>query len=251
PLYYSQNGFRYFYTPKEGWDLEVLHVHTHYFMERKLADYLSTFNLVDKYNHAHVEGVSIPTFQESQTFGPSLSASVFQDGMEISPLLFHHDVCQERLKLPNSGWDVFQYLDAMAQQLRSLALAGTQFCNHASDECLLVTEDDKKIHAVVTDSITIGISWGSVSPLQLQIEARKKDQAVPEGPGYLTQVHDPYCQHHQEELSKQCKAQPCIAHSLPEKEHCENPDHIRAYQIHQPQKHAKLINKLTRCKVAL
>ncbi|KAG0140965.1 hypothetical protein CROQUDRAFT_52432, partial [Cronartium quercuum f. sp. fusiforme G11] len=92
---------------------------------------VSTFNLVNKYNHAHVEGVKIPTFQESQSLGPSLSASVCQDGMEISSLLFHHDACKERLKVPNSGWDVLQSLDAMAAHLRSLALAGTQFFNHA------------------------------------------------------------------------------------------------------------------------
>ncbi|KAG0140907.1 hypothetical protein CROQUDRAFT_68896 [Cronartium quercuum f. sp. fusiforme G11] len=153
--------------------------------------------------------------------------------MEISSLIFHYDACQERLKVPNSGQDVLQYLDAMAQHLRWLALAGTQFCNHACDECLL-------IHAVVTDGITIGHSWCSASPLQLQNEARQKNKVAPKGPcvEYLTQVHDQYCQHHQEELSKQCKAQPCIAHSLPGKEHCENLDHIRAYQMHQHRKHA-------------
>ncbi|KAG0152534.1 hypothetical protein CROQUDRAFT_148593 [Cronartium quercuum f. sp. fusiforme G11] len=68
PLYYSRNAFGYFYTPKEGWDLEVFQVHTHYFMERNLADYfwfdqilahVSTFNLVNKYNHAHVEKKNI------------------------------------------------------------------------------------------------------------------------------------------------------------------------------------------------
>ncbi|KAG0140209.1 hypothetical protein CROQUDRAFT_23957, partial [Cronartium quercuum f. sp. fusiforme G11] len=175
----------------------------------------STFNLVNKYNHAHVDETLIPTFQEHQNFSPSLSASVCQDGMEISSLLFHYDACQERLKVPNSGRDVLRYLDGMAQHLRWLALAGTQFCNHACDECLLVTEDNKscfpEIHAVVTDGITIGHSWCSTFPLQLQNEARQKNKVTPKGPcvEYLTQVHDQYCQHHQEELSKQYKAQPC------------------------------------------
>ncbi|KAG0146409.1 hypothetical protein CROQUDRAFT_44422, partial [Cronartium quercuum f. sp. fusiforme G11] len=145
PLYYSHNGFRYFYTPKEGrdplpryFDLEVFQVHTHYFMERNLVDYfwfdqmlahVSTFNLVNKYNHAHVEETSIPTFQESQNFSPSLSASVCQDGMEISSLLFHYDAFQERLKVPNSGWDVLWYLDAITANIFSSH--GSLLCNIA------------------------------------------------------------------------------------------------------------------------
>ncbi|KAG0146012.1 hypothetical protein CROQUDRAFT_45007 [Cronartium quercuum f. sp. fusiforme G11] len=133
PSYYSCNGFRYFYTPKEGRDLELVDYFVqsvYLFLTQVFWCYLkfvSTFNLVNKYNHAHVEGISIPTFQESQNFGPLLSASVCQDGMEISSQLFHHNACQERLKVPNSSQDVLQYLDAMAQYLRSLALAGTQF----------------------------------------------------------------------------------------------------------------------------
>lgn len=104
---------------------------------------MSTFNLVNKYNHTHVEGKSIPTFRAGQNFQPSLSASVCQDGMEISALLFHNDACQRRLEVLNSGRDSSRYLDAMEKHLRWLALAGTQFRNHACDECLLVTEDNK------------------------------------------------------------------------------------------------------------
>lgn len=62
----------------------------------------------------------------------------------------------------------------------------------------------------------------------------------PEGPcvEYLNRVHDRYCQNHQDQLSNQCIAQPCIAPRLPKKEHCGNLDHIEAYKMHKHRRHA-------------
>ncbi|KAG0142873.1 hypothetical protein CROQUDRAFT_49627, partial [Cronartium quercuum f. sp. fusiforme G11] len=76
PLYHSHTSFRYFYTPREGWDLEIFQVHIHSFMEKKLADWfwfdqmlvhVSNFNLVNKYNHPNLKEYQSLPFRKAKT----------------------------------------------------------------------------------------------------------------------------------------------------------------------------------------
>ncbi|EGG08034.1 uncharacterized protein MELLADRAFT_85239 [Melampsora larici-populina 98AG31] len=112
PSYYTTDKHRHYYTLAQGRDVEILHVHCHYYMTNRLGHlfrviqmlaHVSHFNLTNWYNEIYVENMDVPQFGSAQVFTPALSEAVCLDGLELCDLLEHEDRRGNQVVLPASG----------------------------------------------------------------------------------------------------------------------------------------------------
>ncbi|EGG09917.1 uncharacterized protein MELLADRAFT_95290 [Melampsora larici-populina 98AG31] len=136
PSYYTNAGFRHYYTLDMGRDVEILHVHCHYYITNRLCHqfrviqmlaHVSHFNLTNWYNELHVEDSDVPQFGSAQGFSPSMSEAVCLDALEIRALLTHEDRRNTQLSVPASGTDDARFDPAIAAHLDRLDIEGTRF----------------------------------------------------------------------------------------------------------------------------
>ncbi|EGF97235.1 uncharacterized protein MELLADRAFT_86510 [Melampsora larici-populina 98AG31] len=147
PSYYTSAGFRHYYTLPMGRDIEILHVHCHYYITNRLGHlfriiqmlaHVSHFNLTNWFNEIYVEDANVPQFDAAQVFTPAMSEAVLLDGLELRDLLEHKDRRQQQLTLPATGTDDVCFDEAIASHLDRLDVEGTSFRDHYCSSCVRV-----------------------------------------------------------------------------------------------------------------
>ncbi|EGG09323.1 uncharacterized protein MELLADRAFT_96278 [Melampsora larici-populina 98AG31] len=147
PSYYTHTRMRHYYTLGMGRDVDILHVHCHYYITNRLAHMLrviqmlahvSHFNLTNWFNEVYVENTDVPLFELGQVFSPAMSEVVCLDGLELRDLLAHQDRRQSQLVVPANGTDDNRFDEAIAYHLDQLDVEGTRFRDHYCSKCVRV-----------------------------------------------------------------------------------------------------------------
>ncbi|EGG07428.1 uncharacterized protein MELLADRAFT_85817 [Melampsora larici-populina 98AG31] len=201
PSYYTTAKTRHYYTLAMGRDVEILHVHCHYYITNRLGHmfrviqmlaHVSHFNLTNWYNEVYVEDSDVPQFDSGQVYTPAMSEAVCLDSLELRDLLAHEDRRGNQVLLPATGTDDLRFDEAIASHLERLDVEGTSFRDHYCSSCVRVKsggvdpETGEEVYygirAVVTNGLTIGHWRCSASTDQLEEIARESGQPRPEGP---------------------------------------------------------------------
>ncbi|EGG07826.1 uncharacterized protein MELLADRAFT_85397 [Melampsora larici-populina 98AG31] len=147
PSYYTTAKTRHYYTLNQGRDVNILHVHCHYYLTNRLGHlfrviqmlaHISHFNLTNWYNEIYVEDSRVPQFDSAQTCTPTMSERVCLDGLELCDLLAHEDCRGNQVLLPATGTDDLRFDDAIRSHLERLDVEGTSFRDHYCSSCVRV-----------------------------------------------------------------------------------------------------------------
>lgn len=249
PSYYTSQGNRCYYTSAMGRDPEILHVHCHFYMTRRLAmmfrsiqmlAHVSHFNIVNWFNQTYVDDLNIPRFSNDQAFSPAMSDAVCSDGLDLFDLLRHADRRGTQVSVSASGTDHLRFEEAMGEHLALLAAEGTRDRDHYCSGCVRIKQSGVDpdtgeeiligIRAVVTDGLTIGHWRCSASTHQLEELAQAAGLPPPEGPctQRLDNINDRFCPEHSDLLGNRCQAQPCRAAAVEGTKTCKKQEHIDA-----------------------
>ncbi|EGG02342.1 uncharacterized protein MELLADRAFT_91438 [Melampsora larici-populina 98AG31] len=146
PSYYTTAKTRHYYTLAMGRDVDILHVHCHYYITNRLGHlfrviqmlaHVSHFNLTNWYNEIYIEDlVDVPNFDEVYT--PAMSEAVCLDALKLRDLLAHEDHRGKQLLLPATGTDDLRFDEAIASHLDRLDVEGTSFRDHYCSSCVRV-----------------------------------------------------------------------------------------------------------------
>ncbi|EGG08612.1 uncharacterized protein MELLADRAFT_84734 [Melampsora larici-populina 98AG31] len=251
PSYYTREGLRCYYNISLGRDPDILQVHCHYYMTRRLHHMLrgiqllahvSHFNLVNWYNRTFFNECNIPQFASDQAFSPAMSEAVCSDGLDLLSLLDHADRRGTQLTVSASGTNHLRFEDAMGLHLDLLAVEGTRDRDHYCSRCVRIqsggidSETGEEIllgiRAVVTDGLTIGHWRCSATTNQLAEMTNTAGLRQPEGPctNRLENINHRFCKEHFHLLGNRCQAQPCTSLCEPGSRTCKNEAHISAMQ---------------------
>ncbi|EGG09598.1 uncharacterized protein MELLADRAFT_95868 [Melampsora larici-populina 98AG31] len=229
-----------------GRDVNILHVHCHYYITDRLAHlfrviqmlaHVSHFNLTNWYNEIYVKDIDdVPHFDEVYT--PAMSEAVCLDALELRDLLAHEDRRRNQLLLPATGTDDLRFDEAIASHLERLDVEGTSFRDHYCSSCVRVKSGgldpdtgEPLFYAVVTDGLTIGHWRCSATPDQLEEIAIESGLPRPEGPCTkpLNNINNRFCSLHHSLLGSRCHVQPCKKNTMPDSKTCDETAHIQAW----------------------
>ncbi|EGF97429.1 uncharacterized protein MELLADRAFT_85366 [Melampsora larici-populina 98AG31] len=147
PSYYTKNSLRCYYTMDMGRLPDILHVHCHYYMTRRLHHmirgiqflaHVSHFNIVNWYNRTFVNESHIPLFSTNQAFSPAMSEATCSDGLDLLSLLDHADRRGTQLSVSATGTDHLRFEGAMGTHLDLLSAEGTRDRDHYCSRCVRI-----------------------------------------------------------------------------------------------------------------